>query len=64
MNKPIIKLTKNNMKSLTKFIGFQVGMNKEVISCLESLTNNEREPSLQEFKRLFEMQKSIQWEIE
>lgn len=64
MNKPVIKFTKNNMKSLTKFIGFRVGMNKEVISCLESLTNNEREPGLQEFKRLFEMQKSIQWEIE
>lgn len=64
MNKPVIKLTKGNTKSLTKFIGFQVGINKEVISCLESLTNNEREHNLQELKRLFEMQKSIQWEIE
>ena len=64
MNKPVIKFTKDNMKSLTKFLGFQVSMNEEVISCLELLTNNKCKHNLQEFKRLFEMQKSIQWEIE
>ena len=64
MNKPVIKRTKDNMKSLTKFIGFQTSMNEEVISCLELLTNDECKHNLQELKRLFEMQKSIQWEIE